>query len=449
MALTSDKYGLSRIGKSKVEHMTFSETSSLDFELRAIEECIVCKAKQLVEVLNLGEQFIIDFVDDRTTKSNNFKAPLVLVLCLKCGLVQLKHVVPRDIMYRRYWYRSGVSPLMIKALREIVASAERVVKLKPNDVVVDIGANDGTLLRQYSRHDLHFVGFEPARNLAGLAKDVGDIVNDYFNASAFSRVSPNRKARIVTAVAMFYDLENPNAFLQDIRTVLDHEGLFVIQMNYLGTMLERNTFDNVCHEHLAYYSLSTLCSLLERNSLEAFDVELNDVNGGSFRIYVRHKDSQVGGAVTQNVKKLIRVESEKGFAGTNVYEQFARNVREISRKLHDFLSQEVENGKRIYIIGASTRGNTILQYAGINKQLIAAAADRNPEKWGKQIIGAGIPIISKEQARREHPDYFLVLPYGFLEEIRAEEKEYLNSDGKLILPIPFPHIVTRKGELRI
>ena len=429
--------------------MSPSDAGSVEVSIRTIQECIVCKANQLVNVLDLGEQYVIDFVDDVRANSDNFKAPLVLALCTKCGLVQLKHAVPRDIMYRKYWYRSGVSPLMTRALRDVVASAEKAVELKPNDVVVDIGANDGTLLRQYTRRDLRFVGFEPAANLVEFARDAGDIINDYFNAAAFFKVCPNRKARIVTAVAMFYDLEDPNRFLQDIKNVLDLDGLFLIQMNYLGTMLERNTFDNICHEHLAYYSIRTLCFLLKKNDLEAFDVQLNDINGGSFRVYVRHKGSQIGGRVSADVRRLVRIEDEKGLDQVGPYAQFANNVTEIRRKLYHFISHEVRNRKRIYIIGASTRGNTILQYAGIDKQLIVAAADRNSEKWGKHIIGTGIPIVSKEQARRENPDYFLVLPYGFLDEIKNEEVEYLRSNGKFIVPIPFPYVVSEDGEFPI
>jgi hypothetical protein len=337
---------------------------------------------------------------------------------------------------------------MTLALRDVTSSVETIVRLNPNDIVVDIGANDGTLLRQYDRRDLTFVGFEPARNLVALAQDAGNIINDYFSAAAFLKSYPGQKAKIITAIAMFYDLENPNSFLRDIGEILDQDGLLVIQMNYLGTMLERNTFDNVSHEHLGYYSFRTLNSLVERNGLEIFDVGLNEVNGGSFRTYIRHKGAQVGN-LSERVQHLVEQERKKGLDTRSVFHEFAHNVREIRKRLYDFIEGEAVKGKRIYIIGASTRGNTILQYVGLNNKLIVAAADRNLEKWGRKIVGTGIPIISREQARREKPDYFFILPYGFIDEIKTEERDYLDGNGKFIIPIPFPHVFDKNGELPI
>jgi len=412
---------------------------------KLLNSCIACGKEKFVDVLDLGEQYIIDFLES-DQESGNFKAPLDLVLCPACGLVQLRHIVSRDLMYRKYWYRSGISPAMCRELADITKSAEEIIKLKSGDIVVDIGANDGTLLRTYSRRDLRFVGFEPAVNLAEMAKDAGTIINDYFNAAAFKRTFPNERAMVITAIAMFYDLEDPNAFLSDIKNVLHPEGVFIVQMNYLGTMLDRNTFDNVCHEHLAYYSLRTFQSLLNNNGLEAFHVELNDVNGGSFRAYIRHKGHAVGGPATKDAEELMKSEIRNGLQSIDAYTRFAANVRLIAAKLHDFVSDETGRGKKIYVLGASTRGNTILQFARLSNQMITAAADRNPDKWGRKIIGTGIPIISKQEARKATPDYFLVLPYGFLDEIKSEEREYLKGGGKLIVPIPAPRIVTENGE---
>ena len=417
--------------------------------MRLLKACIACGETGLLDVLDLGVQHVIDFVEEQQSVANSLKAPLELVLCPRCGLVQLKHIVPRDSMYRRYWYRSGISSAMVRALRDITGSAERILQLEANDIVVDIGANDGTLLRQYVRRDLTSVGFEPAANLVEFARDAGNIINDYFNALAFFDAYPGQKAKIVTAIAMFYDVDRPNEFLQDINLILDPNGLFIMQMNYLVTMLEQNTFDNVCHEHIAYYSLQTLSQLLDANGLEVFDVELNAVNGGSIRAYIRQKGSRLGGHVSRNVKKLIEHEKKMDLKKRGGYEKFAKNVSEIRRRLRRFIGGEVEKGRRVMIVGASTRGNTILQYCGLNSELIVAAGDRNPEKWGKKIVGTGIPIVSREQARKENPDYFLVLPYGFLEEIKTEEKEYLEANGQLIVPIPFPRLISRSGEVSI
>lgn len=409
----------------------------------AISRCRVCACSELLSVLDFGEHYIIDFPED---EHKGVKAPLELLLCTRCGLVQLRHTVPRDVLYRRYWYRSGISETMVLALADITRSAKRLVNLKPNDIVIDIGANDGTLLRQYKRPDIRRVGFEPSENLLAYAKNSGDIINDYFNAKAFLKVYPNERAKIITAIAMFYDLEDPNQFVADIKRLLDPEGVFIIQMNYLGTMLERNTFDNLCHEHLEYYSIASLRFLLQVHGLEIFDVELNEINGGSFRIYVRNRGSRLGGSVSNAVIELDNYEKRLSMDKKETYDEFAQRIKAISETLHRFIENEVSNGKKVYVNGASTRGNTILQAARLDQSLITVAADRNPSKWGRRMIGSNIPIVSKEWARREKPDYYLILPYGFLDEIIDEEKTYLKEGGRFIVPIPRPYVITEKGK---
>lgn len=408
-----------------------------------ISECRVCAGSVLFDVLNLGEQHIIDFLENG---QEGLTSPLRLVLCSNCHLLQLKHTVPRDLLYREYWYRSGISPTMVGALAEITESAESLIELKRSDVVVDIGANDGTLLRTYRHRDLALVGFEPAKNLLPYARDSGHIISDYFSAKTFFGHYPNEKAKVVTAIAMFYDLDEPNSFVLDIAKILDPKGIFIIQMNYLGTMIERNSLDNICHEHLEYYSLASLEFLLHRHRLEIFDVELNDVNGGSFRTYVRHVGSTVGGRASERLKRLRSREAELALDKTDTYRSFSRRLEENARKLRGFIAYEVSAGKRVYVYGASTRGNTLLQFADLDRKLIVAAADRNPAKWGRRMVGTQIPIVSKEEARRNKPDYYVILPYAFLDEIMHEEEEYLENGGKFVVPIPSPRVVTRDEE---
>jgi hypothetical protein len=270
------------------------------------------------------------------------------------------------------------------------------------------------------------------------------IIHDYFNYEAFKREFGNKKAKLMTSIAMFYDLEDPNTFVEDVEKCLDKDGLWIIQMNYLGLMLENNTFDNISHEHLEYYSLTSLENLLNRHDMEPFDVELNDVNGGSFRIYVRHKGARIRGfrGAEKRLRKLEDNEKEKGFGKSKAYDEFAREIEEIRRDLMGFLNQEVKKGKRIFIYGASTRGLVVLQYFGIDKNLIEAAVDKNPDKWGKYIVGTGIPIMSVEQYRKEKPDYLFVLPYHFIEEIKDQEKDFLEKGGKMIVAIPKFRIIT-------
>jgi hypothetical protein len=404
------------------------------------ETCRVCGSNKLVPILSLGEQFVTNFVDD--PKKDYPKGPLELVLCnVKdggCGLLQLKHTLERDVLYTKYWYQSGISKMMVKALADIVSCGEKLVKLSSGDLIVDIGANDGTLLRQYKTPGLLTVGFEPSDLFRLAAKGTSKIINDYFNSDAFKREFKNKKAKLITSISMFYDLEDPNSFVEDIKQCLDENGIWIIQMNYLGLMLENNTYDNICHEHLEYYSLLSLSNLLQRHNMEAFDVEQNDVNGGSFRIYVKHKGSKVKGfpRSAERIEKQKKYEEKKGFNDLKVYDKFAKQIEKSKTELVTFLTKESQKGKKIFIYGASTRGLVVLQYAGVDKKLIKAATDMNPEKWGKYIVGTGIPIISIEQYRKEKPDYLFILPYHFLEEIKDQEKEFLKAGGKMIVAIP-------------
>ncbi len=406
--------------------------------------CRVCGSKNLTAILSLGELYVSDFVDDERPGETE-KPPLDLVLCnVKdggCGLLQLRHTVSHEAMYRNYWYRSGMNKTMTDELNGIAAKVEEIVKLKTGDFVIDIGANDGTLLRGFKTAGLNKIGYEPARNL-GKYNSVGTtkVFNDFFGHSVWQKEFGEKKAKAITAIAMFYDLEDPNKFVADVVECLDPEGVFIVQMSYLPLMLSQNAFDNICHEHVEYYSLLSLENLLVRQKLEVFDVETNDVNGGSFRIYMRHKGKgkliNVSAGATARVSAMRDEEKKLGLNDKKVYGEFVERVEKIKKELCDFIKTEVGKGKKVYVYGASTKGNTLLQYFNLNSQLITAAAERNPDKWGKKTIGTNIPIISEEQARKAKPDYFLVLPWHFIKEFKSREVEFLKQGGKFIVPLP-------------
>ncbi len=407
-----------------------------------ISKCRICGNSNLVPVLSLGSQYVVNFVTDDS--KDLLQAPLDLVLCSnkECSLLQLKHSVERDEMYAQYWYKSGISTLMIAALKDIVDSAKNLIQLNAGDTVIDIGANDGTLLTNYDS-SLQRVAFEPS-NLYTLAQGKGlTVIHDYFNHAAFQREIGSKKAKIITSIAMFYDLPDPNAFVQDISKCLDENGLWIIQMNYLGLMIENNTFDNISHEHLEYYSLYSLEKLLVRNDMEAFDVELNDVNGGSYRIYIRHKGAKTkeNPEAQDRLEDLRSKEEAMKLTSPETYVAYMKQIDETKQKLLKFLNEEKAKGKKIYVYGASTRGLVVLQYCGIDNKLISAAADKSKEKWGRQMVGTGIPIISPEQCRKDKPDYLFLLPYHILEELKVQEKEFLDNGGKIFTVIPKFQIV--------
>jgi NDP-4-keto-2,6-dideoxyhexose 3-C-methyltransferase len=391
------------------------------------ETCRLCGSNKLREVLSLGEQYINDFVP-REMVGKGLRAPLDLVQCEgECSLLQLRHTAPQELLYaRHYWYRSGVTDTMRNALRDITLQIESMVTLKPGDAVLDIGANDGTLLATYTTAGIHRVGCEPANNLiAELKSRATHVIHDFWKRECYDEVSKASgfgPAKVITAIGMFYDLEDPHQFIGDAQKVLAKDGVFVAQLMCLAPMLEKNDLGNICHEHLEYYSLKSLKYLFERNGLEIFKIESNDINGGSYRIFARHY--QGTGMVLQDDSNIDNVLA------------FARRL-EINRdKCVAFIKQEVALGKKVYVYGASTKGNVILQYYGLDHTLITAAAERSPEKWGKYTIGSWIPIVSEEEARAAKPDYFLVLPWAFIKEFYERERVWRQGGGQFIVPLP-------------
>lgn len=416
--------------------------------IRTIVCCRSCGSKKLVPVLSLGNLYISDFIKNDDSEKMG-RQPLDLAICdldsNGCGLLQLKHTYSPEIFYRNYWYRSGINKSMADALLDVVRKTEKIARPKSGDYVIDIGANDGTLFSFYKNPDLKLVGFEPAKNLMPYAKKncpSADYINDFFNFEAWHKKYGEKKAKIITAIAMFYDLDDPNKFVSDIAKCLDQKGVFVIQMSYLPSMLSQNAFDNICSEHLEYYSLASLNILLKRHNLEVFDAELNDVNGGSFRTYIQRQGQR---PIHHNVRKLEKLEKKLNLAAKKTYRSFASRIIAFRKNLLDFIKRERAKGKKIYGYGASTKGNTLLQFYKLNSKLIEAIADRNPDKWGAKTVGTLIPIISEEEARKQNPDYFLVLPWHFLKEFIQRESEFLKRGGKFIIPLPEFKIISGKA----
>ncbi|MCX6771186.1 MAG: class I SAM-dependent methyltransferase [Candidatus Micrarchaeota archaeon] len=420
--------------------------------VRKITSCRVCGNASLVPILSLGDQYVSNFVASESEQGE--KIPLNIVLCEEksggCGLLQLEHTTPPDIMYAHYWYLSGINESMKVALADITKCVEAMIPLQAGDMVLDIGCNDGTLLRSYTKKGIKLVGIDPAKNLPKYSS-VGTtkILNDYFSARTVQRHFPGEKARVVTAIAMFYDLDDPNGFVADVAGILRQDGIFVVQMSYLPLMLETNAFDNICHEHLEYYSLASLGNLLARHGLEIFDMSQNDVNGGSFRVYCRFAGSAVPQppGAKQRLAEFVRREREMGLSGRKPYEDFSSRVQAIREKTVAFIKKERAGGKRIFVYGASTKGNTLLQTFGLDHKTIEAAAERNPDKYGKKTIGTLIPIISEDEARKLKPDYFLVLPWHFISSFVKRERGYLSSGGKFIVPLPEFRIIGSADEM--
>lgn len=404
----------------------------------AIKKCRSCYSKKLISVLSLGKQYLSDFL---ATNRKPKKYPLNLVLCTQCYLLQLKHTAPQDELYtERYGYKSGINQTMKNELKEIADKLQKMMKKNviKKLVAVDVGANDGTLLSNYSK-DVFRIGIEPIKKFARECEKYSDVViNDFFNYRSYRKKLGNRFAHIISAISCFYDIDNPNKFISDVKKILHENGIFVIQQNYLVGMLKYNAFDNIVHEHLEYYSLLSLENLLNKHGLEIFYVEQSKINGGSFRTFISHKAKR---RIDKSVIKLRKEEKKLKLDNRRTYKNFAEKVKKTQKKLHNLLLKLKKEKKNVYVYGASTRGNTLLQACRLNNKLIKAAVERNPEKWGKKIASVGIPIISEMQARREKPDYMLVLPWFFKDEFLVREKAYLSSGGHFIFPLPKVEII--------
>jgi SAM-dependent methyltransferase len=407
-----------------------------------------------VPVLSLGDQYIAGaFAEPDGEQPVSRRIPLDLVRCDMtrneegCGLVQLRHTVPGAILYRSYWYRSGVNRTMTRNLHEIAAQAEAMVGLHPGDLVIDIGCNDGTLLDGYHAADLKYLGFDPS-DVSRYAVAKGyDVVRDFYSYEHLSQRHVDRKARIVTSIAMFYDLEYPRAFVEEVARALADDGVWVMELHYLPSMLDMNQFDAIVHEHLEYYSLAVIERLLGEAGLRVVRAELNDINGGSVRLFIRNAARFAPEGDDAEALQQLRVrEFEMALDAPEPYERFAAAAEQAREDLITVCRDLVEEGKTIHVYGASTKGNTILQYAGIDRSLVPYAADRNPDKHGSETIGTKIPIISEERSRELAPDYYLALPWHFLDEFLEREHDFLQRGGQFIVPMPEVRIVSNARE---
>jgi C-methyltransferase C-terminal domain/Methyltransferase domain/Putative zinc binding domain len=415
--------------------------------------CRVCDSPHLAPVLSLGNQYIAGaFAEPNGRQPVNRAIPLEIVRCdmtrdqNACGLIQTRHTVPGAILYHSYWYRSGVNRTMTLNLQEIARQAEEVVGLRPGDLVVDIGCNDGTLFDGYECEQLRYLGFDPS-DVSRYAIDKGyDVVRDFYSYDQLRRRFPDRKAKVITTIAMFYDLENPRAFVRDLTAALADNGVWVMELHYLPTMLAKNAFDVIVHEHLEYYSLAVLERLIREAGLEVVRAELNDVNGGSIRLFIGHAGAlPVSSEDERRLQDLRIQEFELALDSPDPYARFTANVEKVRNDLTTLCRRLVDKGKTIHGYGASTKGNTILQYTGIDSTLITYAADRNPDKWGSETIATHIPIISEDASRAMNPDYYLVLPWHFLPEFLGREQAFLGRGGRFIVPLPEVRIVPGIG----
>ena len=392
--------------------------------------CRLCGSGDLKDVINIGEQYINDFPPSPSMKGRNGICPLDIVMCDNCSLFQLRHTAPQELLYaRHYWYKSGINDTIRLNLKEISDVACSLVKIKPDDLFLDIGANDGTLLSNLAGKVIR-VGCEPAENLVDELRSHAEyVIHDFWNKDAYERLGL-KKAKVITAIGMFYDMEDPNQFIRDAAAVLDVNGIFIAQLMTLKPMIEQNDVGNICHEHLEYYTYRSLKYLFENNGLEIFFVEENSINGGSYRLFARHLQDG-------------SIDYPESYSEDDMY-TFRERLGVQRAKCVDYIEKYVLTGKKVFVYGASTKGNVILQYYGLDNRLITAASDKNPKKWGAYTL-TDIPIVSEDEGRA-NADAFLILPYSFVDEFVQRERPWLENGGEFIVPLPEFRII-RGSEL--
>ena len=410
-----------------------------------ISKCRISGSPNLVTVLSLGEQYLTG-VFPKTADEPLTKGPLELVKCVgddACGLVQLRHSYDASEMYgANYGYRSGLNRSMVEHLRAIVAKLTALATPRHGDLVLDIGSNDGTLLSFHSPA-LTVVGMDPT---AGKFREHYpihiEVIAGFFSAPSFRAQFGGRKAKIVTSIAMFYDLDDPIGFVRQVAEILDEDGIWHFEQSYLPAMLAQNAYDTICHEHVEYYALRQIQWMTGRCGLKIIALEENDVNGGSFAVTVAKKTSSHPEA-TAAISAMQKSEHDLGLDTLAPYEAFRTRVFAHREKLLTTLADLAARGARVLGYGASTKGNVLLQFCGLTPAQIPAIAEVNPDKFGSFTPGTRIPIISEAEAHAMQPDYLLVLPWHFRKNLLQREAAYLQRGGKMIFPLPEIEIVGR------
>ncbi len=412
-----------------------------------IVKCRICSNPNLSPIIHLGNQYLTGvFPKDNSEKITC--GPLELVKCVedrkgeRCGLVQMKQSYDRNEIYGlNYGYRSGINQSMMDHLQGKVKAILKVVRLRKGDIVIDIGSNDSTLLQSYPKNGPLLCGIDPA---GGKFKKYYpshiDLIADFFSSKVFKERFGSRKAKIVTSIAMFYDIEAPLEFMKQIMEILDDEGVWMFEQSYMPAMLSENAYDTICHEHLEYYRLKQIKWMTDRVGLKIIDVQFNKTNGGSFSVMVAKAGSRYR-EKTALVNRILGQERRQRLHTLKPYEQFKRRVFRHAKELRAFVKKAKARRLKIFGYGASTKGNVILQFCQLTPQDIPLIADINQDKFGCQAPGTGIPIISEEQAVAMKPDYFLVLPWHFRDGILKREAAYLRSGGKMVFPLPNMEVV--------
>lgn len=405
------------------------------------DTCRLNGSKNIVSVLSLGHQALTG-VFPKSTEEQVTEGPLDLFWCPDSGLLQLQHSYDPDEMYGdNYGYRSGLNQSMVDHLTNKVRFLERLADPQAGDVVLDIGSNDATTLKAYNTPGVRRIGIDPTgKKFSEYYPDEIELVPDFFSADAYNS-KMDKPAKLVSSISMFYDLEDPVSFAKQIESVLDDDGIWHFEQSYMPSMLRTNSYDTICHEHIEYYSLGAVKNILDASGMKVVDVEMNNINGGSFAVTAAKKDSKNIRTNTPVIEWLLEQEDRMGLNTPKPFRDFEERVFRHREDLVRLVRSLVADGKKVFGYGASTKGNVTLQFCGFTAADIPCIAEVNEEKYGRVTPGSHIPIVSEAEARAMEPDYFLVLPWHFKEGILRREREFMTNGGKFIFPFPEIEII--------
>jgi len=410
-----------------------------------VQKCRCCGNETLELLLDLGEQ-VLTGVFPPSADTPLSSMPIQLVKCIGedvCGLVQMKHSGEPEEMYgMNYGYRSGLNQSMVRHLQEVQQECMAFGKPEDKDIILDIGSNDATLLKFYDAERFRLIGIDPTGvKFKNYYPDNIQLIADFFSAPNFRSAFGDQKAKIISSLSMFYDLEDPQQIVNDIAESLDDQGVWVCEQSYLPSMLTANAYDTICHEHLEYYAMKQFVWMLEKANMFILNASLNDTNGGSFRFIAAKKTHSDYTGSSDASDAFLEQEQKDGIDSLEIYSEFKDRVLRLKGELRQFLDEAKASGKTVFGLGASTKGNVILQYCGIDSSDMPYIAEVNEDKFGCVTPGTHIPIISQADADAKNPDYYIVFPWHFRNGIIKGMSEYLQGGGKLVFPLPELEIV--------
>ena len=398
-----------------------------------IKNCRNCLSNKINKVFSLGNiYFTGKFLRNNT---NPRKGPIRVVMCKSCELVQLGNNFDIKYLYGPdYGYQTGINATMTEHVKKVARVLSKKTKIKRNEMALDIASNDGTLLNFYSKNITTF-GMDPlVKKFESNYKKIDYKISDFFSAIKIKKIT-RKKFKIITALSVFYDLLNPNKFLNDVNEILDDSGIFLLEFADLASIIKFNMFDTFCHEHLEYYSLKVISKMCKKNDLRIFDIKANSINGGSIQLFICKKTANYKNNNTP-INRAFSFERKLKLHKKETYIKFFKKIKKIKKQTFNFIQKAKNKNKTIHCYGASTKGNVLLQYFKLNNKMISHVAERNPKKYNLYTPGSRIQIISESQSRKMLPDYYLVLPWHFKKEILIREKKTIKNGSKFIFPLP-------------